>query len=191
MRRLSILPLHAHGVTFMSIGLMLPEDEAVIWRGPMLMGALQQMLNQVEWGELDALIVDLPPGTGDVQLSLCQKAEVSGALVVSTPQDVALLDARKALAMFRKLETPMLGLIENMSGFVCPHCGGTSHVFGEGGVAKEAEALGLPFLGSIPLHLDIRVTGDEGAPIVAKAPGSPQAAPFEDLARRLIEGGMV
>ncbi len=187
----TIVPLVAHGVTFMSIGLMLPADEAVIWRGPMLMGALQQMLTQVDWGELDALIVDLPPGTGDVQLSLCQKAEVSGAIVVSTPQDVALLDARKALAMFNKLETPMLGLIENMSGFVCPNCGHETHVFSQGGVAKEAEALGLPFLGAIPLHLDIRTTSDEGRPIVAKAPGSPEAAPFEDLARRLIEGGMV
>ncbi|MFO7857175.1 MAG: Mrp/NBP35 family ATP-binding protein [Paracoccaceae bacterium] len=187
----TILPLTAHGVTFMSIGLMLPAEEAVIWRGPMLMGALQQMLTQVEWGELDALIVDLPPGTGDVQLSLCQKAEVSGAIVVSTPQDVALLDARKALAMFHKLETPMLGLIENMSGFVCPKCGHESDLFGQGGVAQEADAIGLPFLGRIPLHLDIRTTSDEGTPIVAKAPGSPEAAPFEDLARRLIEGGVI
>jgi len=185
----TILPLTAHGVTFMSIGLMLPEDEAVIWRGPMLMGALQQMLNQVRWGDLDVLIVDLPPGTGDVQLSLCQKTEVTGALVISTPQDVALLDAKKALAMFKKLETPVLGLIENMSVFICPNCGHETHIFGADGVKTEAERLGVPFLGGIPLHLDIRVSGDGGTPIAAQ--DGPQAAPFHDLAARLIEGGIV
>ena len=185
----TILPLHAHGVTVMSIGLMLPEDEAVIWRGPMLMGALQQMMNQVRWGDLDVLIVDLPPGTGDVQLSLCQKAEVTGALIVSTPQDVALLDAKKAVAMFRKLDAPILGMIENMSGFVCPHCGGESHIFGHDGAKEEAGRLGLPFLGAIPLHLSIRVAGDEGAPIVARDPDGPQAAAFRALARRLIGEG--
>ncbi len=187
----TIFPLEAHGLRMMSIGLMLPEDEAVIWRGPMLMGALQQLLGQVQWGELDALVVDLPPGTGDVILSLCQKAEVTGALIVSTPQDVALLDAKKAIAMFRKLETPILGLIENMSGFVCPHCGEESHIFGHDGVKAEAERLGLPFLGSIPLQLEIRVAGDEGEPIVARDPDGPQAQPFRALARRLIEGGVV
>lgn len=187
----TIFPLEAHGLRMMSIGLMLPEDEAVIWRGPMLMGALQQLLGQVQWGELDALVVDLPPGTGDVILSLCQKAEVTGALVVSTPQDVALLDAKKAIAMFRKLETPILGLIENMSGFVCPHCGEESHIFGHHGVKAEAERLGLPYLGSIPLQLEIRVAGDEGEPIVARDPEGTQAQPFRALARRLIEGGIV
>ena len=187
----TILPLEAHGVTFMSIGLMLPADEAVIWRGPMLMGALQQMLTQVRWGGVEALIVDLPPGTGDVQLSLCQKAEVTGAVVISTPQDVALMDARKALAMFRKLETPVLGLIENMSSYVCPNCGHEAHVFGEGGVAREAESLGLPFLGAVPLDLAIRVSGDAGAPIVASHPNSPQSRAFEDLAARLDEGGIL
>jgi ATP-binding protein involved in chromosome partitioning len=186
-----IRPLVAHGVTFMSIGLMLPEDEAVIWRGPMLMGALQQMLGQVSWGELDVLIVDLPPGTGDVQLTLCQKAEVTGAIVISTPQDVALLDARKALAMFRKLETPVLGLVENMSAYVCPKCGHEAHIFGHGGAKAEAERLGLPFLGEIPLDLDIRLSGDSGTPIVAEKPDSPQSAAFRDLARRLVEGGIV
>ncbi|MEM6441695.1 MAG: Mrp/NBP35 family ATP-binding protein [Pseudomonadota bacterium] len=185
----TIEPLRAHGVAFMSIGLMLPEDEAVIWRGPMLMGALQQMLGQVNWGELDALIVDLPPGTGDVQLSLCQKADVTGAIVISTPQDVALLDAKKALTMFKKLETPVLGLIENMSAFCCPHCGHEVHIFGAHGVKAEAERLDLPFLGEIPLHLDIRVAGDGGAP-VALGEG-PQAAPFHALAARLIEGGIL
>lgn len=186
-----IIPLQAHGLTAMSIGLMLPEDEAVIWRGPMLMGALQQMMNQVRWGELDVLVVDLPPGTGDVALSLCQKAEVAGAIIVSTPQDVALLDAKKAVAMFRKLETPILGLVENMSVFVCPHCGQPSHIFGHDGAKAEARRLGLPFLGEVPLHLDIRVSGDAGAPIVASAPASPQAAAFRDLAARLIENGTV
>ncbi|SFI21077.1 Mrp/NBP35 family ATP-binding protein [Albimonas pacifica] len=185
----TIIPLKAHGLTAMSIGLMLPEDEAVIWRGPMLMGALQQMMNQVRWGELDVLVVDLPPGTGDVALSLCQKAEVTGAIVVSTPQDVALLDAKKAVAMFRKLETPVLGLVENMSVFVCPHCGQPSHIFGHDGAKAEAKRLGLPFLGEIPLHLDIRVSGDAGAPIVAAAPDAPQSQAFRDLAARLIESG--
>ncbi|MEC9434385.1 MAG: Mrp/NBP35 family ATP-binding protein [Pseudomonadota bacterium] len=185
----TILPLHAHGVTVMSIGLMLPEDEAVIWRGPMLMGALQQMMNQVRWGDLDVLVVDLPPGTGDVQLSLCQKAEVTGAVIVSTPQDVALLDAKKAVAMFRKLDAPIVGMVENMSHFVCPHCGGESHIFGHDGAREEAGRLGLPFLGAIPLHLAIRVAGDEGAPIVARDPDGPQAQAFRDLARRLVAEG--
>ncbi|MDF2232816.1 Mrp/NBP35 family ATP-binding protein [Albimonas sp. CAU 1670] len=186
----TIIPLQAHGLTAMSIGLMLPEDEAVIWRGPMLMGALQQMMNQVRWGELDVLVVDLPPGTGDVALSLCQKAEVTGAIIVSTPQDVALLDAKKAVAMFRKLETPILGLVENMSVFVCPHCGQPSHIFGHDGAKAEAQRLGLPFLGEIPLHLDIRVSGDEGAPIVARDPDGPQAQAFHALAAKLIDGGL-
>src|SRR5690606_18541081 len=129
----TIMPLKSHGVTMMSIGLMLDPAKAVVWRGPMLMGALQQMLGQVQWGELDVLIIDLPPGTGDVQLTLCTRYDVTGAIVVSTPQDVALLDARKAIDMFVTLKTPILGLIENMSVFVCPHCGGQSHIFGEGG----------------------------------------------------------
>jgi Mrp family chromosome partitioning ATPase len=133
-------PLQAHGVTCMSIGFMLPEEKAVVWRGPMLMGALQQMLTQVEWGELDVLLVDLPPGTGDVAMTLCQKSEVTGAIVVSTPQDVALLDARKALNMFELLKTPVLGLIENMASYVCPNCGHEEHIFGEGGVGRRPSA---------------------------------------------------
>ena len=132
----TILPLHAHGVTLMSIGFMLEENKAVVWRGPMLMGALQQMISQVAWGELDVLLVDLPPGTGDVQLTLCQKTQLTGAIVVSTPQDVALLDARKAMDMFNTLQTPILGLVENMSVFQCPHCGETSDIFGHGGVGR-------------------------------------------------------
>lgn len=179
-----IEPLRAHGVSVMSIGLMLKEGEAVIWRGPMLMGAMQQMLGQVMWGDLDVLLIDLPPGTGDVQLSLCQKAAVSGAIIVSTPQDVALLDARRAIDMFNKLKTPVLGLVENMSGYVCPNCGHEAHLFGHGGVAAEAERLGLPFLGALPLDLEVRLGGDAGRP-VALGEGA-MAKAFAALASRLI-----
>ncbi|QQA44153.1 Mrp/NBP35 family ATP-binding protein [Pelagovum pacificum] len=183
-----IEPLRAHGVTFMSIGLMLEEGKPVIWRGPMLMGALQQLLGQTNWGELDTLIVDLPPGTGDVQLSLCQKFTISGAVVVSTPQDVALLDARKALAMFETLKTPVLGLIENMSTYICPNCGHEAHLFGHGGVATEAEKLSLPFLASLPIDLDTRLGGDGGVPVAAG--DGPMAENYRRLARRFIDGGM-
>jgi ATP-binding protein involved in chromosome partitioning len=183
-----IEPLVAHGVTMMSIGLMLKEDEAVVWRGPMIMGALQQLLGQVAWGKLDILIIDLPPGTGDIQLTLCQRTHLTGALVVSTPQDVALLDARKALDMFSKLKTPVLGLIENMSTYICPNCGHEAHIFGHGGVAAEAAKLDLPFLGELPLALEVRVAGDSGTPIAAGE--SAHAAAYATLARRLIDGGM-
>ena len=183
-----IEPLHAHGVTMMSIGLMLKEDEAVIWRGPMIMGALQQLLGQVAWGKLDILIIDLPPGTGDIQLTLCQRTHLTGAIVVSTPQDVALLDARKALDMFVKLKTPVLGLIENMSTYICPNCGHEAHIFGHGGVAAEALRLDLPFLGELPLDLAVRVAGDAGTPIAAT--DSPLAEPYMRLAARLVAGGM-
>lgn len=184
----TIIPLQAHGVTMISIGLMLKEDEAVVWRGPMIMGALQQLITQVEWGKLDVLIVDLPPGTGDIQLTLCQRTHLTGAIVVSTPQDVALLDARKALDMFQKLKTPVLGLIENMSTYVCPNCGHEEHIFGHGGVRAEAGKLGLPFLGEIPLSLEVRVAGDAGAP-VALGEG-PVAQAYAALAARLVAGGM-
>ncbi len=184
----TIEPLQAHGVTMMSIGLMLKEDEAVIWRGPMLMGALQQLINQVAWGRLDVLIIDLPPGTGDVQLTLAQRTHLTGAIVVSTPQDVALLDARKALDMFDKLKVPVLGLIENMSTYICPNCGHEAHIFGHGGVAAEALKLDLPFLGELPLNLEVRIAGDAGTPIAAT--DSPLAEPYLRLARRLIDGGM-
>ncbi len=183
-----IEPQHAHGVTMMSIGLMMEEGKAVVWRGPMLMGALQQMLGQVAWGDLDVLIVDLPPGTGDVQLTLCQRAQMTGALVVSTPQDVALLDARKAIDMFNTLKTPVLGLIENMSSFVCPKCGHESHPFGHGGVAAEAEKIGVPFLGELPLDLDTRLAGDAGTPIAAG--DSAMADAYARLADRLVKGGL-
>ena len=184
----TIIPLQAHGVTMMSIGLMLKEDEAVVWRGPMIMGALQQLITQVEWGNLDVLIVDLPPGTGDIQLTLCQRTHLTGAIVVSTPQDVALLDARKALDMFQKLKTPVLGLIENMSTYICPNCGHEAHIFGHGGVRDEAAKLGLPFLGELPLSLDVRIAGDAGTPIAAGEGAAAQA--YAALAERLIAGGM-
>jgi ATP-binding protein involved in chromosome partitioning len=184
----TIIPLKAHGVTMMSIGLMVDPAQAVVWRGPMLMGALQQMLGQVEWGGLDVLIVDLPPGTGDVQLTLCQKTRITGALVVSTPQDVALLDARKAIDMFGKLNAPVLGLIENMSTFICPDCGSRHDIFGHGGVKAEAERIDVPFLGELPLALDVRVAGDSGTPIAGGE--GPLAEAYAKLAAGLVAGGI-
>lgn len=180
----TIIPLVAHGVKMISIGNMLPEDRAVIWRGPMLMGALQQLLMDVRWGHLDVLIVDMPPGTGDVQLTLCGHFDVTGALVVSTPQDVALMDARKALAAFRDLKTEVIGLIENMSTYVCPNCGHEEHIFGHGGVAAEAQSLGLPLLAELPLAIDVRLAGDAGTPIAAGE--GPVAEAYGRLAARLI-----
>jgi ATP-binding protein involved in chromosome partitioning len=184
----TIIPLQAHGVTVMSIGLMLNEGDAVVWRGPMIMGALQQLLTQVEWGKLDILIIDLPPGTGDIQLTLCQRTQLTGAIVVSTPQDVAMLDARRALDMFAKLKTPVLGLIENMSTYHCPQCGHEAHLFGHGGVAAEAAKIGVPFLGELPLELETRIAGDAGAPIALG--DGPAAQAYAHLAQRLIAGGM-
>ncbi|WP_127903413.1 Mrp/NBP35 family ATP-binding protein [Solirhodobacter olei] len=184
----TIQPPSAHGVTMMSLGLLLKEDQAVIWRGPMLMGALQQLLTQVNWGRLDVLIIDLPPGTGDVQLTLGQRTQVTGAIVVSTPQDVALLDARKAINMFQTMKVPVLGLIENMSTYICPNCGHEEHIFGHGGVAEEARKLGVPLLGEIPLSLDVRVAGDSGTPIAAGE--GPIAEAYARLAARLVAGGM-
>ena len=184
-----ILPLRNFGVTMMSIGLMSNDDQAVVWRGPMLMGALQQMLTQVQWGALDVLIVDLPPGTGDVQMTLAQKAHLDGAVIVSTPQDVALMDARKGIDMFNQMGTPILGMIENMSTHICTNCGHEEHVFGHGGVRAEAEKLGVPLLAEIPLHLDIRMAADGGAPIVVSKPDSAQAQGFRAVAKALIEAG--
>lgn len=184
----TIIPLKSHGVTLMSIGFMMEEGKAVVWRGPMLMGALQQMLGQVEWGELDVLLVDLPPGTGDVQLTLCTKSELTGAIVVSTPQDVALIDARKALDMFATLKTPVLGLIENMSMFVCPDCGSEHQIFGQGGVAAEAKKMGVPLLGTLPIDLETRLAGDGGTPIAVG--DGPMAQAYARIAEGLIKGGM-
>ncbi|WP_417207984.1 iron-sulfur cluster carrier protein ApbC [Antarctobacter sp.] len=186
----TILPLRNHGVTMMSIGLMTNEDQAVVWRGPMLMGALQQMLMQVQWGALDVLLVDLPPGTGDVQMTLSQKAQVDGAVIVSTPQDVALLDARKGIDMFNQLKVPILGMVENMSTHICSNCGHEEHVFGHGGVAAEAAKLGVPLLAEVPLDLQIRLASDGGAPIVVSQPDSPQAQAFHAIAKALVAKGV-
>ncbi|SEW09865.1 ATP-binding protein involved in chromosome partitioning [Aliiroseovarius sediminilitoris] len=184
-----LIPVEAHGVKMMSIGLMLKSDrEAVVWRGPMLMGALQQLMFQVDWAPLDVLIIDLPPGTGDVQLTLAQKSQLTGAIIVSTPQDVALLDARKAIDMFDKVKVPILGLVENMSTYVCPNCGHEAHLFGHGGVRDEAAELGAPFLGEIPLSLDVRLAGDSGTPAAAGA--GPVAEAYATLARDLVARGI-
>ena len=186
----TILPMRNHGVTMMSIGLMTNEDQAVVWRGPMLMGALQQMMMQVQWGALDVLLVDLPPGTGDVQMTLSQKAHVDGAIIVSTPQDVALLDARKGIDMFQQLKVPILGMIENMSTHICSNCGHEEHVFGRGGVAAEAAKLGVPLLAEVPLDLQIRLAADGGAPIAVSAPDSAQAQAFHGIAQALVAKGV-
>jgi ATP-binding protein involved in chromosome partitioning len=175
-------PLEKHGVKCMSIGFLVPEDSPTIWRGPMVMSALEQMLRDVAWGELDVMVVDMPPGTGDAQLTMSQRVPLAGAVIVSTPQDIALLDARKGLNMFRKVDVPVLGIIENMSTFICPHCGGQSDIFGHGGARAEAELLGVDFLGEVPLHMDIRKTSDAGDPIVVSAPNGPHALAYRGIA---------
>ena len=175
-------PLEKHGVKCMSIGFLVPEDSPTIWRGPMVMSALEQMLRDVAWGELDVMVVDMPPGTGDAQLTMSQRVPLAGAVIVSTPQDIALLDARKGLNMFRKVDVPVLGIIENMSTFICPHCGGQSDIFGHGGARAEAELLGVDFLGEVPLHMDIRKTSDAGDPIVVSAPDGPHALAYRGIA---------
>lgn len=186
----AIIPMQNHGVTMMSMGLMTNEGQAVIWRGPMLMGALQQMLMQVQWGELDVLLVDLPPGTGDVQMTLAQKTDVTGAIIVSTPQDVALLDARKGIDMFVQLKVPIIGMIENMSTHICSNCGHEEHVFGHGGVAAEAAKLGVPLLGELPLDINIRTTSDGGIPITVGDPSSKPAQAFTAVAQGLVAKGL-
>jgi len=183
-----MVPLQAWGLSAMSIGFLVDPDAAMIWRGPMVMGALEQMMGQVHWGALDILIVDMPPGTGDAQLTMAQKVTLSGAVIVSTPQDIALIDARRGVRMFEKTLVPVLGLIENMSVFCCPNCGHMTELFGHGGAKREAEALGIPFLGEIPLLLDIRTTSDAGTPICAAAPDSAAAQAFAAIARRVWEG---
>ena len=180
-----IQPLHGFGLKLMSMGFMVPEDKALVWRGPMIMGAINQMLGQVEWGELDVLVVDMPPGTGDAQLTLAQKAKPHGAVIVSTPQDISLLDARRGIKMFEQVDVPVLGIIENMSFFACPHCGQHSHIFGHGGARAEAERLAVPFLGEIPLQLAIRESGDAGTPITAAAPDGDIAAAFHAVVAKL------
>ena len=184
----NIEPLRGYGVKCMSMGFLTGEAESVIWRGPMLMSAVTQMLYQVNWAPLDFLIIDLPPGTGDVQLTLSQKTKLTGAVVVSTPQDVALLDARKAIDMFAKIEIPILGVIENMATFCCPNCNHETQIFGHGGAEAEAEKIGAPFLGRVPLALDVRTTSDEGTPIVASKPDSAEALRFREMATELAAG---
>ena len=179
-----LLPFERHGVRFMSLGFMVPPDQAVIWRGPMVMKAVDQLLRDVEWGKLDVLVVDMPPGTGDAQLTLSQRVRLSGALIVTTPQDVALADAIKGVNMFRKVGVPVLGIVENMSFFECPHCNERTEIFGYGGGRREAERLEVPFLGEIPLDPAIRDGGDRGRPIAAE-PSSPRSAAFSDLAARV------
>jgi ATP-binding protein involved in chromosome partitioning len=178
-------PLESFGIKVMSIGFLVPEDQPVVWRGPMVMGALQQMLDDVIWGELDVLVVDMPPGTGDAQLTMSQKVPLAGAVIVSTPQDIALLDARKGLNMFRKVDVPVLGIIENMSMYICPKCGHEAHIFGHGGAKAEAEKLGTPFLGEIPLEIEIRLTADGGNPIVVSNPESPHAKAYLAIAGKI------
>ncbi|MDX2264991.1 MAG: Mrp/NBP35 family ATP-binding protein [Hyphomicrobiales bacterium] len=178
----TLKPMENYGLKVMSIGFLLDEESPMIWRGPMVGSAVTQMLTDVAWGELDVLVVDMPPGTGDAQLTLSQKVPLAGAIIVSTPQDLALIDARKGLAMFRKVNVPVLGIIENMSYFLCPSCGTRSDIFGHGGARAEAERLGAPFLGEIPLHMDIREKSDAGLPLVATDPGSPHAKIYRDIA---------
>jgi ATP-binding protein involved in chromosome partitioning len=169
------------------MGFLVPEDTPMIWRGPMVMSALQQMLREVDWGELDIMIVDLPPGTGDAQLTMAQQVPLAGAVIVSTPQDIALLDARKGLNMFQKVDVPVLGIVENMSYFLCPHCGGRSEIFSHGGARREAERLGAEFLGEVPLDVRIRETSDGGTPITVAEPDNPHALVFRRIAARIWE----
>lgn len=177
-----MIPLKRFGLAIMSIGFLVEEETAMIWRGPMVMSAVTQMLRDVAWGTLDVLVVDMPPGTGDAQLTLAQNVPLKGAVIVSTPQDLSLIDARRGLAMFKKVNVPVLGIVENMSYFQCPHCGTKSDIFGHGGARHEAEKLGVPFLGEIPLHMVIRATSDAGNPVVDSEPEGPHAAIYRAIA---------
>ena len=180
-------PKQGWGLKVMSMGFLVAEDTPMIWRGPMVMSALEQMLRDVNWAPLDVLVVDLPPGTGDAQLTMAQRVPITGAVIVSTPQDIALLDARKGLNMFHKVEVPVLGIVENMSYFLCPHCGERSEIFGHGGAKATAAELGADFLGEVPLHIEIRETSDSGRPVVASAPDSPHAQIYREIADRIGE----
>jgi ATP-binding protein involved in chromosome partitioning len=178
-------PMTGYGLQVMSIGFLVEEETPMIWRGPMVMSALTQMLREVEWGKLDVMVVDMPPGTGDAQLTMAQQVPLAGAIIVSTPQDLALIDARRGIAMFRRVNVPVLGIVENMSYFLCPHCGERSEVFGHGGARHEAERLGVPFLGEVPLDLQIRETSDSGRPLVVSEPNGPQAAVYREIAKNV------
>ena len=183
----SLSPLEAFGIKVMSMGFLVEEETPMIWRGPMVISALTQMLRDVAWGDLDVLVVDMPPGTGDAQLTMAQQVPLAGAVIVSTPQDIALIDARKGLNMFRKVDVPILGIIENMSTFICPKCGEQTDIFGHGGARSEAERLDVPFLGEVPLHMDIRATSDAGTPVVASDPDGPHAKFYQDIAAAVSE----
>jgi ATP-binding protein involved in chromosome partitioning len=180
-----IIPMEAHGVTCMSIGFLVPQDTPMIWRGPMVMGALEQMMGDVQWGPQDVLVVDMPPGTGDAQLTMAQRVPIAGAVIVSTPQDLSLIDAKKGLNMFRKVEVPVLGIVENMSYFHCPHCGERSDIFSHGGAAQAATQMGVDFLGEIPLDMAIRSGGDDGTPIVAADPDGAHAKAYRAIAEKI------
>jgi ATP-binding protein involved in chromosome partitioning len=180
-----MVPIEAWGLRTMSIGFLVEERTAMIWRGPMVMGALGQLMGEVDWGTLDVLVVDMPPGTGDAQLTMAQKVSLAGAVIVSTPQEIALLDARRGVAMFEKTRVPVLGIVENMSFYCCPECGHRSELFGHGGARREAETLGVPFLGEIPLLLDIRTSADAGTPIMALAPESEAGRAYATVAKRV------
>jgi ATP-binding protein involved in chromosome partitioning len=185
-------PITRYGLTVMSIGFLIDEETPMIWRGPMVISALTQMLREVEWGTLDVMVVDMPPGTGDAQLTMAQQVPLKGAVIVSTPQDLALIDARRGISMFKRVNVPVLGVIENMSYFLCPHCGTRSDIFSHGGARHEAERLGVPFLGEVPLHMTIREKSDAGLPVVATEPDGPHAKIYRDIAARVrdqLKGG--
>ena len=180
-------PIDRYGLSVMSIGFLIDEETPMIWRGPMVMSAITQMLREVEWGKLDVMVVDMPPGTGDAQLTMAQQVPLKGAVIVSTPQDLALIDARRGVAMFRRVNVPVLGIVENMSYFLCPSCGERSDIFGYGGARKEAERQGVPFLGEVPLHMTIREKSDSGMPVVATEPDGPHAKIYREIAARVLE----
>ena len=180
-------PIMRYGLTVMSIGFLIDEDTPMIWRGPMVMSAITQMLREVEWGKLDIMVVDMPPGTGDAQLTIAQQVPLKGAVIVSTPQDLALIDARRGVAMFKRVNVPVLGVVENMSYFMCPECGTRSDIFSHGGARNEAERLGVPFLGEVPLHMTIREKSDSGLPVVATEPDGPHAKIYRDIAAKVLE----
>ncbi len=181
-------PIMRHGLKVMSIGFLVDEDTPVIWRGPMVMSALTQMMREVEWGEIDILVTDMPPGTGDAQLTMAQSVPLAGAVIVSTPQDLALIDARRGIAMFSQVDVPVLGIVENMSTFICPKCGEQTDIFGHGGARKEAEKRDLPFLGAVPLDIDIRVNSDAGTPVVTSQPDGRHARIYREIAEKIATG---
>jgi ATP-binding protein involved in chromosome partitioning len=183
----TLIPMDGYGLKVMSIGFLIEEETPMIWRGPMVMSALTQMLREVDWGELDIMVVDMPPGTGDAQLTMAQQVPLKGAVIVSTPQDLALIDARRGISMFNRVNVPVLGIVENMSYFLCPECGARSDIFGHGGARREAQRLGVPFLGEVPLHMDIREKSDAGLPVVATMPDGPHARIYRDIAARVRE----